>query len=154
MTTPTSSNLTTAITNMGTAYTDAAGRPTPDFLDLGTGEIGGQILTPGLYKWTTGVAISTDVTISGGPNDVWIFQIPGNLTQTNAKSVNLIGGAKAKNIFWQVAGMVDIGTSAHFEGIILSQTAIHLRAGASMNGRALAQTAVTLDTSTVTKPAP
>jgi len=152
MTAPTSTYLTTAITDMGTAYTDAAGRPTPDHLDLGVGEIGGQTLLPGLYKWTTGVTISSDVTLSGGPNDVWIFQIPGNLSISPAKNVFLSGGAKAKNIFWQVAGTVNIGTTAHFEGIILSQTSITLETGASMNGRALAQSAVILDTSTVTKP--
>jgi hypothetical protein len=154
MTTSTNSNLTTAVLNMQAAYTDAAGRPTPNFLNRGAGEIGGQTLTPGLYKWTSGVTISTDVTISGGPNDVWIFQIPGNLTMSPAKHVFLTGGAKAKNIFWQVAGSVEIGTTAHFEGIILCQTAIHLRTGASMNGRALAQTAVNLDQNTITKPTP
>jgi hypothetical protein len=65
-----------------------------------------------------------------------------------------VGGALAKNVFWQVAGTVDIGTTAHLEGIILSQTGIALKTGASMNGRALAQTAVTLDQATVTQPAP
>nr|MDP2192161.1 ice-binding family protein [Rhodoferax sp.] len=155
MTTPTNSNLTTAVSAMETAYTDAATRPAPpDFLNLGSGEIGGQTLVPGLYTWTTGVSISTDVTVSGGANDVWIFQIPGNLTMSAAKRVILGGSAQAKNIFWQVAGFVEIGTNAHFEGIMLSQAAIHLRTGASMNGRALAQTAVTLDQSTVTQPAP
>jgi hypothetical protein len=152
MTAPTSSNLTTAIVNMGTAYTDAAGRPTPDFTNLGAGEIGGQTLVPGLYKWTTGVTVSSNVTVSGGPNDVWIFQIPGNLAVSPAKRVVLLGGAKAKNIFWQVAGAVNIGTTAHFEGIILSQTSITLGTGASMNGRALAQTAVILDGNALTKP--
>jgi len=152
MTAPTSSNLTTAITNMGTAYTDAAGRPTPDFLNLGAGEIGGQTLLPGLYKWTTGVTASSDVTLSGGANDVWIFQIPGTLLVSPAKHILLSGGASAKNIFWQVAGGVNIGTTAHFEGIILSQTSITLGTGASMTGRALAQTAVILDANAVTKP--
>ena len=152
MTAPTSSNLTTAVTNMGTAYTDAAGRPTPDFLNLGVGEIGGKTLVPGLYKWTTGVTASSDVTISGGANDVWIFQIPGNLSVSPAKRIILSDGAQAKNIFWQVAGTVGIGTTAHFEGIILSQTSITLGTGASMKGRALAQTAVILDANAVTKP--
>jgi hypothetical protein len=154
MTTPTNSNLTTAVSDMETAYTDAAGRVTPDFLNLGSGEIGGQTLVPGLYKWTTGVTISTDVTISGGANDVWIFQIPGNLTMSAARSVILGGNAKAKNIFWQLTGVVDVGAGAHFEGIILSQTSITLKTGASMNGRALAQTAVALDQNALTQPAP
>lgn len=155
MTTPTNSNLTTAVSAMETAYTDAATRPAPaDFLNLGSGEIGGRTLVPGLYNWTTGVTISTDVTVSGGPNDVWIFQIPGNLTMASARNVILAGGAQAKNIFWQVAGFAQIGTTAHFEGILLSQTEIRLLTGASMNGRALAQTQITLDQATVTQPAP
>ena len=152
MTAPTSTSLTTAITNMTTAYTDAAGRPTPDFLNLGAGEIGGKTLLPGLYKWTTGVTVSSDVTLTGGPNDVWIFQIPGTLNVSPAKHVFVSGGASAKNIFWQVQGGADIGTTAHFEGIILSQTSITLETGASMTGRALAQTAVALAKNAVSKP--
>lgn len=152
MTAPVSTYLTTAVVDMGTAYTDAAGRPTPDFLNFGAGDIGGQTLTPGLYKWTTGVAVSSNVTLSGGANDVWIFQIPGSLVLSPSTRLFLSGGAQAKNIFWQVAGTVYIGTAAHFEGIILSQTSITLATGASMNGRALAQTAVILDSATVTKP--
>ncbi len=152
--TPTPTNLTTAIGDMETAYTDAAGRtPTPSgaFLNVGAGEIGGQTLVPGLYKWTTGVTISTDVTLSGGANDVWIFQIAGNLSEANGVKV-LIGSAQAKNIFWQVAGQVTIGTTADFKGVILCQTLIALNSGATLEGRALAQTAVTLDANAVTDP--
>ena len=149
---PTPINLTTAVENMITAYTDAAGRPTPDFSELGTGNIGGKTLTPGLYKWTNTVTIPSDVTISGGANDVWIFQIAENLTVSNAVHINLIGGAQAKNVFWQVAGTVTIGTTAHFEGIILSMTGITFQTGASFKGRALAQTAVVLDGNTVIIP--
>lgn len=149
---PTPTNLTTAVNDMITAYTDAAGRPTPDFSELGTGNIGGKTLTAGLYKWTNTVTLPSSVTISGGANDVWIFQIAGDLTMSNAVNITLIGGAQAKNIFWQVAGTVTIGTTSHFEGIILSQTGIAFQTGSSMNGRALAQTAVTLDSSTIVKP--
>ncbi len=152
MVAPTPINLTTAVNNMVTAYTDAAGRPSPDFTELGAGIIGGQTLTPGLYKWSTAVTIPTDVTISGGANDVWIFQIAGNLTMSSAVKVILSGGAQAKNIFWQVAGQATLGTTAHFEGIILSKTGITLQTGASINGRAFAQTAVILDKNAVTQP--
>jgi len=151
---PTPTNMTTAISDMETAYTDAAGRPTPDFTELGAGDISGLTLVPGLYKWGTGVLISTDVTLSGGADDVWIFQIAGGITQASASSVILTGGALPKNIFWQVFGAVAIDTNAHFEGIILCQTEITLSTGASINGRLLSQTAVTLDQSTVTQPAP
>ena len=138
---------------MQTAYTDAAGRPTPGYLELGTGAIGGMTLKPGLYKWTSTVTIPSDVTLTGDANAIWIFQISGDLSQSNATRVALSGGALAKNVFWQVAGSVDVGTTAHFEGIILSQTAVTLKTGSSMNGRILAQTAVALDASTVTQPA-
>lgn len=150
---PTPSDLTTAIGAMEAAYTDAAGRPTPEFLDLGAGAIGGLTLTPGLYKWASTVTIPTDVTISGASDDVWIFQISGDLTMSADRNVTLDGGARSKNIFWQVAGSVDVGTSSHFEGVILSQTAINLGTGASINGRLLAQTAVSIAATTVTAPA-
>ena len=146
--------LTSAVGDMETAYLDAAGRTLPDFNELGAGEIGGLTLAPGLYKWGTGVLISTDVTLSGGPNDVWIFQIAGTMIQASATRVTLTGGALAKNIFWQPAGAVAIGTTAHFEGVILAKTLIATNTGASVNGRLLAQTAVTLQQNSVTQPTP
>ena len=146
--------LTLAVLEMELAYLDAAGRSSPDFTELGAGEIGGLTLSPGLYKWGTGVMISKDVTLTGGPNDVFIFQIAGTLTQANATRVTLTGGAQAKNIFWQSAGAVSIGTTAHFEGIVLAKTMVAVKTGASVQGRLLAQTAVTLQMNAVTQPAP
>lgn len=144
--------LSTAVLDMQAAYTDAAGRINPDFLNLGAGNIGGLTLTPGLYKWTTAVNIPTDVTISGSPDDVYIFQIDGALTMGSAVKIILSGGVQAQNIFWQTAGAVTFGTTSHFEGIILGQTGINLQTGATLNGRLLAQTAVTLQMNTVTAP--
>jgi len=146
------SMLTTAVGDMQSAYTDVAGRSNPNFLNLGAGNIGGQTLTPGLYKWTSAVVIPTDVTISGGPDDIFIFQVAGTLIMSSAVKITLIGGAQAKNIFWQAAGAVTFGTTSHFEGNILGQTGINLQTGASINGRMLAQTAVTLQMNTVTQP--
>jgi hypothetical protein len=146
------SKLTTAVGDMQTAYTDAAGRSNPKFLNLGAGNIGGRTLKPGLYKFTSAVVIPTNVTISGGPNDVWIFQVAGTLRMSSAMKIILAGGAQAKNIFWQVAGAVTLGTTSHFEGNILGKTGINLQTGASINGRLLAQTAVTLQMNTVKKP--
>ena len=144
--------LTTAVGDMQAAYTDAAGRPNPDFLELGAGDIGGKTLTPGLYKWSSTVIIPTDVTLAGGPNDIWIFQVAGTLTMSSAVRITLIGGAQAKNIFWAAAGAVTFGTTSHFEGNILGATGINLQTGASINGRMLAQTAVTLQMNTITTP--
>jgi hypothetical protein len=146
--------LTTAVGDMETAYTNAAGRTFPDVVNLGAGEIGGLTLRPGLYTWSTGVSISTDVTLSGGPDDVWIFQIAGNINEASATNVTLAGGALAKNVYWQTAGSAAIGTTAHFEGTILAETMVAMKTGASTNGRLLAQTAVTLQQNTVTEPAP
>jgi hypothetical protein len=149
---PTPANLTASVGDMESAYTDAAGRA-PDVTELGAGDIGGMTLAPGVYKWGTGLLIPTDVTLDGSVSDVWIFQIAGDLTMSSATKVTLTGGARASNVFWQVAGIVDIGTTAHVEGIVLTQSAIALRTGASINGRLLAQTAVDIDSSTVVQPA-
>ncbi len=144
--------LTTAIGDMQAAYSDAAGRTNPDFLDLGAGDIGGRTLTPGLYKWASTLTIPTDVTISGGPDDVFIFQIAGTLTMGSAVRINLTGGAQAKNIYWVASGAVTFGTTSHFEGNILGATGINLQTGATINGRMLAQTAVTLQMNTIVQP--
>ncbi|HTA20658.1 MAG TPA: ice-binding family protein, partial [Polyangia bacterium] len=150
--TPTPSNLTAAISAMQTAYTDAATRTTPDFLNVGSGDVGGKTLVPGLYTWGTGVTIPTDVTIAGGANDVWIFQIAADLDVSSAKHVILSGGASAANVFWQVAGQVTIHAGAHFEGVVLCKTGITLQTLASLHGRALAQTLIALDDDAVTAP--
>lgn len=150
---PSPANLTTSVLEMQTAYTDAAGRA-PDYTELGAGNIGGMNLAPATYKWGTGVLIPTNVTLTGGAFDVWIFQISQDLTVSSGARVILAGGALAKNVYWQVAGGtgVAIGTTAHVEGIIMTAKAITLNTGASILGRLLAQTAVTLDQNVVTQP--
>ena len=149
---PTPTVMTTAISDMETAYTDAAGRTLPDYTELDAGNIGGMTLSAGLYKWSSNVIIPSDVTLSGSANDVWIFQIAGNLDISSATKVILSGGAQAKNIFWQVAGQTTLETTSVFNGIILCQTEIVMNTGATLNGRALAQTAVTLDSDTINSP--
>ena len=149
-----------AVLDMGTAYTDAAGRTDPTATELGAGNIGGMTLAPGLYKWSTDVTIPTSVTLSGGPNDVWIFQIAGNLNIASAGSVPagvkviLSGGAQASNVFWQVGGVTGatLGTYSTFNGNILSAKQVIIQTGAVLNGRALAQTQVTLDANAISDP--
>lgn len=143
--------LTTAVGDMQTAYTDAAGRPAT-ITELGAGSIGGLTLAPGVYSWSTSVSIPTNVALKGGRHAVWIFQISKNLIVANGKAVLLRGHAQAKNVFWQVAGKVSLGTTSHFEGIILSKTMIAMKTGASIDGRMFAQTAVTLQMNSVTAP--
>jgi hypothetical protein len=149
MAAPTSTVLTTAVENMLTAYNDAAERSFPDYVELGAGNIGGKTLAPGLYKWTSTVALPIDVTITGSETDIWIFQIEGDLIVSSDVKLTLTGGAKASNVFWQVAGAVSLGTSSHFEGVVMSMTSITMKTKASFKGKALAQTSVILDENTV-----
>jgi hypothetical protein len=148
---PTPSMMTTAISNMQTAYTDANGRAA-GVTELGAGNIGGMTLAPGVYKWSTGVTIPKDVTLSGNSNDVWIFQVAQTLGIYSATKVILSGDAQAKNVYWVVGGKTTLGAGSVFNGNILDKTAIVLGTGATLNGRALAQTAVTLQANTVNGP--
>ena len=150
----TSANLTAAVLSMQTAYTDAAGRPAgvgPN-LDMGGGTLNGQTLASGTYTWGTNVSITGNITLSGTATDVWILQITGTLDMAANKSIILSGGALPQNIFWQVTSDVTIGAGSHFEGIILGLTSVTFQNLASINGRLLAQTAVVLDATTVTRP--
>ncbi|KAJ7062074.1 antifreeze protein [Mycena amicta] len=146
---PTPVTLTTAIADMGTAFTDAIGRVNPNFVNLASGSIGGLILSPGLYKWTSGVNIGSDVTIIGGAADTWIFQVPGTLTLAAGKKIVLAGGALASNIVWVVTGTVTTGAGSHIEGVVLGKTSITLQTGTTANSRLLAQTFVALQQATV-----
>lgn len=148
---PTPVNLTTAVADMRLALTDAASRA-PDVTELGAGNIGGLTVARGVYAWGTDLLIPNDVTLTGTATDVWVFQVAGNLTMSSGARIVLTGGALPENVFFQVTGLVDLGTTAHAEGVILCATAITLRTGASVTGRLMAGTAVTLDGSTVTEP--
>lgn len=144
----------TAQTEAKAAYNDAQGRtlcPTTV-----SGNLGGQTLAPGLYKSTSSLEISSgDLTLDakGDANAVFIFQISSTLTTTSTRHIMLAGSAVAKNIFWAVGSSATLGTNSTFQGTIMAYSSVTLTTGATLNGRALAQTgAVTLDTNTVTKP--
>ena len=137
-----------AVADMGTAYADANARA-PDYTELGAGNIGGRNLGPATYKWGTGLSIPTNVTLTGGANDVWIFQIAQGLSVAPGVQIILAGGALPQNIFWATFAAADLGTTSKFKGVILSQTSIVTKTGATVNGRLLAQTAVNLDANAV-----
>ncbi|KAJ7126353.1 antifreeze protein [Mycena epipterygia] len=141
---PTPATLTTAIGDMGTAFTDATGRVNPNFSNLASGAIGGLILPPGLYKWTSAVSIGSDITLAGGATDTWIFQVTGTLSIAAGKKMVLVGGALPSNIVWVVTGAVTAGAGSHLEGVILGKTSITLQTGTTANSRLLAQTSVAL----------
>lgn len=150
----TAADLTTAVANMESAYSDAAGRTASSAAttNLLGGTLVDQTLTPGVYQWGSAVTIPTNLTFSGNATDVWILKVAGALDMAAAKKVVLIGGAQAKNIFWQVSGAVNVGANTEFKGIVLGMTAITFGNKSSITGRLMAQTAVNLDATTVTVP--
>jgi len=150
---PTPAKMTTAVSDMENAFTTAMGMTTTVIVGLGAGDVSGMTLAPGLYKWSTGLLITNaGLTLSGGPNDTWVFQIAQGITVNNTAIIHLTGGAQAKNIFWITAKDAVIGSDVDFSGNILSQTLISLNSRAKVTGRLLAQTAVTLNASTVVLP--
>lgn len=140
--------------DLTTAYNDAAGRSCSDMVTL-SGNIGGLTLTPGLYKSTSTLAISSgNVTFDakGNASAVFIIQIASSLTVTSGRQVILAGGALASNIFWQVGSSATFGTTSVFDGTIMAMQSISFATGASLNGKALARTAaVTLEGNTIVK---
>jgi len=137
---------------LSTAILDAAGRTGGT---AKSGNLGGQTLTPGLYTSTSSLAISSgNLTLDaqGNANAVFIFQMASTLTTSSGLGVILAGGANPANIFWQVGSSATIGTSSAFDGTLLASASISLATGATLNGRALAITAVTLDSNGVTVP--
>jgi hypothetical protein len=138
-----------AVLDMRTAYADANARA-PDYTELGAGNIGGMTLGPATYKWGTSLLIPTNVTLSGGPNDVWIFQVAQGMTVGSGVQIILAGGAVPQNVYWATFAAADVGTSAKLNGVVLSKTSIAMKTGATINGRLLAGTAVTLDATSVT----
>ena len=160
----TSADLGTAVINMGTAYTAAAGMATAGggltvacpgagvFSDATDAGFPGTGLPAGIYTCAVDVTIPGTLTLNGSATDVWVFKITGKLTQSNGVNVNLAGGSLPKNVFWQVSDVVTIGPTAIMQGVILAQTNIVVQTGATVNGRLLSQTAVTLDVATVKVP--
>ena len=145
----------TAQNDLTTAYVNAAGRacPGPPL----PGDIGGTVIFPGVYCSASSVGITGTVTLNGNgnPNAVFIFQMGSTLTTAaNNSNVNLIGGAQASNVFWQVGSSATLGTSTIFNGTIMAQASVSVNTGAVLNGRALARTgAVTLQGNAMTVPA-
>jgi hypothetical protein len=163
--TPTPSQLTSAVSDMEAAYTDAAGRANDDARrkNLNGGALGGDFggetapLTPGVYTFGSDVTIGATIYFEGtgsapgqGDTDVFIIQMTGNLMQTANVDVILTNGALAKNIFWQVSGNVAVGAGAHMEGILLIKTDVLFETQSSLSGRVLAQTACNLQKATIT----
>jgi hypothetical protein len=152
--------LTTSVSDMETAYTDAAGRPNADATrtNIGGGTLGGisggatAPLTAGAYTFGSDVSIPLNIYFDGSSTDVFIIQMTGNLLQAANTNVILNGDVRAENIFWQVAGRVVVGAGASLKGILLVKTDVTFETGSSLYGRVLSQTACNLQKATMTGP--
>lgn len=146
--------LSNAKVDMVTTYTKVnTYEGDKDKIGLYDGTIGGKTLSPGCYQWNDGITVDKDFIIEGTESDTWIFKIKGNLTVNEGVKVTLSGGAKAKNIIWQVAGAVDLGANSLFAGTIIAQPSIELRNHSVLNGRAFAKNGfVSLNQATINKP--
>ena len=104
-------------------------------------ELGGKTLVAGVYVSPSGAysITSVDLTLNGGPNDVWVFQMASTLTVGVGRQVILTGGAQARNIFWQVGSSATLGTSSVFKGTIMAYASVTMNASSVMDGRALVQ---------------
>ena len=161
----TSVDLTTAVGDMQTAYTAANGMApaggalaggVPGTACPGAGALGGLTITPGVYTCTVtlNIATGTNVTLSGA--GVYVIRTTQGINQASGTQVLLTNGALAQNVFWVPALTANIvgtaGTATTMAGVILAKTNISVGTNATVNGRLLAQTAVTLDQATITQP--
>jgi hypothetical protein len=162
--------LTTAVSDMETAYTSAAatGLTSAGKLNIGAGAgvLGGDgttQLSQGVYTFDTSVSITNNIQFNGSDEDIFIIQITGNLLQYADTIVTLVNTENApnaagvtttvprkENIFWQVSGTVVVKANAHMEGILLAKTAVDFQANSSLNGRVLTQTRCDLNQATIT----
>lgn len=136
--------------DLGTAYTDAAGRQPPVAVP---NELGGLLLTPGVYRAPAALGLTGTLTLDaqGDPNAVFVFQTASALTTASASRVLLVNGAQACNVTWQIGSSATLGTDSTFVGNLLAQTSVSLNSGVSVSGRLLARTgAVTLIDDTIT----
>jgi len=149
---PTPVNVVKAMQDMQSAYTLASRREMPHTKNLGDGSIDKMTLPPGLYRWDSDLAIENSVTLEGDSNDVWVFQIEGDLNVSSGAILTLIGGAHCDNIIWQVGGETTLDTDSEFTGLLLGRQSITLNSGSVLVGRAFSQESVSLNGTTVNCP--
>jgi hypothetical protein len=125
--------------DLNAAYNAASPAALPGGSNVGA-ELSGQTLPGGVYQSPSGAyGINGDLTLQGGPNDVWVFQMASTLTVGVGGRVLLTGGAQARNVFWQVGSSATLNSSSVFEGTIMVYASITMNSSSTLDGRALAQ---------------
>jgi Ice-binding-like/Bacterial Ig-like domain (group 3) len=142
-----------AKSDLAAAYDDAAARPATATVPV---ELGGTTRTPGVYDspaGTFGITGTVTLDAQGDTNAVFIFKAASTLITASASSVNLVNGARASNVFWQVGSSATLGTYSILRGNVMALASITVTTGVTIDGRVLARTAaVTLDTDTISRP--
>lgn len=146
--------LTMAREDLIGAYKEIVGRATDkDKVEAYKGDLGGKILPPGTYRFSNGATIPSDMTLEGGENHVWIFQVEGDINLASGARMNLSGGAQAKNVYWQASGRVVLGSNSYAVGTFMNQLTAELKQGAQVSGRVLCKNGkVLLTQNTITAP--
>lgn len=145
--------MVNALNDMKTAFNNGNALAPTQPLNLFTGNLSGQNLLPGVYRWKAGLVLgnSSTVTLTGSPTDIYVFQIGTSLQIGNKATVNL-GKVLPSNVFWIVGGAAVIGTNARFGGIILAKSSVSLNTGDLINGKLFAQKSVSMNSATITGP--
>ena len=150
-------------------YNSISPAGSPGGTDPGAGELGGLTLAPGTYKSASGTFKITNGNLTldaqGDPNAVWKFQTAAGLTvgvagPAGARSVLLINGGLAKNVFWYVgsAAVINGAGGGVMSGNIISSAGVTFSTAGNavqtvLNGRAISLNAsVTMVNTTVNVP--
>ncbi|KAK4541996.1 hypothetical protein LTR36_007196 [Oleoguttula mirabilis] len=134
-----------------TAFTALAGQTVTT--DLTGQDLGGMTLDAGVYGFSSSGGLTGALTLDGQGNSgaVFVFKFGSTLTTASASSVNLINGAQACNVYWQVGSSATLGTTTAFAGNVIAQASITVTTGTSLSGGGFyaLTAAVTLDTNAI-----
>lgn len=120
--------------------------------DLSGTNLGERTLGAGVYSYSSNAGMDGVLTLDGGgqSNARFVFQITSALDSHSSSSFNLINGASAANIWFQVGTSATLESNSFFVGTLIASESISLKTGADVTGRIIALNgAITLDNNTI-----